>query len=208
LGSISIFKKKKYINKERNEYILKGIIMQDIKLFKYYLASQQKIKLNEEREVTANKLSEEKEVTIIFLPHGEYSNYIGAGSKPKIMSQGMSITVTSKKDLAKQLRVPEVSLFAPWKNPRKSFKNNPMRSVADDFEGIFNKALSSGGTLYAFADRAAMVKSNSLALYGDEFPNVRRNKHPGGFALGLHPSKQKASEMMRLSHNALQKDYD
>lgn len=171
--------------------------MQDMKLFREYLASQQK-----------NKLNEAKAVTIVFLPHGKYSNYVGAGSKPKIMSQGMSITVTSKKDLAKQLNVPEASLFAPWKKPKKSFKTNPMGTVADDFEGIFNKALSSGGTLYAFADRAAMVKSNSLALYGDEFPNVRRNKHPGGFALGLHSSKQKASKMMHSSWTALQKDYD
>lgn len=120
------------------------------------------------------------------------------------------ILVSSKQELAEKTNTEEEKLFAPWSKPKGKFyktckccdtkiKYNPLRvrySTVDnskykaisDSEKVFNKALETGKTLYAFPDFAARNKKNARGLYGSA------TSEEGHVAISLWKSRKAAEK--------------
>ena len=184
----------------------------DINLFRKSLASKQKL-LNEAA----------KSVKIVFVTDCWDQNQNASKHKEDV------ITVTSKEDLAKQLKTREDVVFAPWKHPRGKFqrldfkmpddddiagvtpekltyyKLDPLRDkMADDYETIFNTALKQGNaTLYAFQDYAANVWAD--VLYGEKRAQKKFPNHEPAVttsAIGVQTTRKKAEALAQEARDA------
>lgn len=183
----------------------------NIKIFKKFLQEQSK----------KHSLTEAKSVTIVFLARGGDNYHAYIDGKGRKIPHEHTIVVTSKKDLADQLGLKESEVFAPWRKPKSAFRKlqatpdgditlgkayNPIGERADDYEGIFTRALANGETLYAFPDFAPLSISDSLALYGTKATPVWGKypaSTPGLHAIGLQKDPKSAAKLAEKSREAL-----
>lgn len=140
-----------------------------------------------------------KQVKVIFLEHKGFE-----------LNTSKEILVSSKQELAEKLNVEEEKLFAPWTQPKGKFyrtcnccdtkiEYDPLRvrnstvgnstyKVIADSEKVFNKALETGKTLFAFPDYAARNRKNARGLYGSDVSQRGHN------AISLWKSRKEAEK--------------